>query len=176
MAYQSLANKLQQFGVDLSPQNRQIVQVPDFYDEVPPGSHVAVPSYRTLLGPWHHGLYIGDKKIIHMTGEGKEDAHVQQTSVNEFTIGTNVVALVLYADDGAASRAASVEAAQYLMNILPTANLYDIEHFNCEHFAVLCRTGLQRYAAAISTLLMLMYMLAPPIKKAGKPGVMQMLF
>ena len=51
MAYQSLANKLQQFGVDLSPQNRQIVQVPDFYYEVPPGSHVAVPSHKTLLGP-----------------------------------------------------------------------------------------------------------------------------
>lgn len=176
MAYQSLADKLQQLGVDLSPQNREIVAVADFYSDVPPGSHVAVPSSKTLLGPWHHGIYIGEKMMIHMTGQGKDDSHVQQTSVNEFTVGTSVVALVLYADDGDVARRASIQAALYLKDILPTANLYDLEHFNCEHFAVVCRTGLKRYAAACRAVSAHMQMLVPQVKKAGKPDLMQMLF
>lgn len=50
-----------------------------------------------------------------MTGEGKEDAHVQQTSVNEFTTGTNVVALVLYTDDGAMMEQQAEQQASRLL-------------------------------------------------------------
>lgn len=169
MAYEVLADYLQRLGVDLSPNNRKIVAAADFYTDVPSGSHIAIPSNRNLLGPWHHGLYIGNKLVIHMTGESKEDACIQQDTVNDFILGTSVIALVLYADDTDAARQASVRAALYLKDTLPTENLYNIAHFNCEHFAVLCRTGLKRYA--LSLLELSAYMQSPPprSRKAGKP-------
>lgn len=158
----------------MSPDNRKLVAAADFYTEVPSGSHIAVPSHRNQLGPWHHGLYIGDKRVIHMTGETKEDARVQQDTVNEFITGTSVIALVLYAEDADADRQASVQAALYLKDVLPTEGLYSITHFNCEHFAVLCRTGLKRYAPALLEVSAYMQSRAPPSRKAGKP-TMQML-
>lgn len=107
MAYQVLADQLQRIGVDLSPDNRKLVAVADFYTEVPSGSHIAVPSNRNLLGPWHHVLYIGDKQVIHMTGNTKEDAYIRQDFVTDFIIGTSVIALVLYAEDTDADRQTS---------------------------------------------------------------------
>ena len=174
MAYQVLADQLQHFGVDLAPDNRKIVAAADFYTEVPSGSHIAVPSNHNQLGPWHHGLYVGNKLVIHMTGETKEDARIQQDTVNDFITGTSVIALVLYAEDTDADRQASVQAALYLKDVLPTENLYNIAHFNCDHFAVLCRTGLKRYAPALLKVSAHMQSRAPPSRKAGKP-MMQML-
>lgn len=175
MAYELLANELQRFGVDLSPNNRKLVAVADFYAEVPPGSHITVPSHRNQLGPWHHGLYIGNKLVIHMTGDTKENAHVKQDTVNNFITGTNIIALVLYAEDTDAGRQANIQTALYLKDVLPTEDLYSIAHFNCEHFAVLCRTGLSRYAPALLQVSAYMQPRAPASKRIGKP-MLQMFF
>ena len=130
-------------GVDLSPTNKDLVYVADFYEKVPAGSHLAVPSKETLLGPWHHGVYVGNKRVIHMCGLSKVDAHVQETSFNEFMKGTSLVAVVTYADETEETLARTVAVARYLKDNLPVENLYKITDFDCEHFASLCKAGLK---------------------------------
>lgn len=94
--------------------------------------------------------------------------------MNDFIIGTSVIAWVLYNEDTDADRQASKQAASYLKDVLPTENLYSIATFNCEHFAVLCRTGLNRCATALLEVLALMQSSTRPSRKADKP-MLQML-
>ena len=87
-----------------------------------------------------------------MYSDNNEEARVQTCSVNDFTTGTNFIALVLYEDDSHMSRQASVLAALFLQDTIKVRDLYEIAGFNCEHFASLCRTGLTRYVTGTKTL------------------------
>lgn len=146
--YNDMAQALRSLGVDLSPTNKDLVNITAFLT-IPDGSHIAVPSDRSLLGPWHHGIKIGPNTVMHMYGDNKEDAHIQECSAEAFTAATRLVAVVQYAGDSEHLRAASVSAAHLLKENLRTYDLYSITGLNCEHFAVLCRAGLDRYTASI---------------------------
>ena len=149
-------------GADLSPTDKRLVDVADFYEEVPAGSHVAIPSHSTGLGPWHHGIYIGNKRVIHMIGSSKDDAHVQHTCFNDFKRGSSVIAVVLYADETPLTLERTVSAAHYLKNMLPVQNLYQILGFNCEHFAVLCKVGPDRCVPSCDHVRRLLHAPCPP--------------
>ena len=83
---------------------------------------------------------------MHMYGDCKKDARIQECTAAKFTAATRVVAVVQYDSDSENLRAASVNAAYALKETLKNhADLYNIAGFNCEHFAVLCRSGLTRY-------------------------------
>lgn len=144
-SYADVARILRDFGLDLSPSDKQLVDVTSFL-AIPVGSHIAVPSHRNLLGPWHHGIKVQNEVVMHMYGDSKEDARIQECTAAEFTAATRVVAVVQYDLDNEHMRASTVEAAFSLKEALKNhADLYDIAGFNCEHFAVLCRSGLSRY-------------------------------
>ena len=147
--YDDMAQALKGFGLDLSPSSKCLVNVTAFL-RIPDGSHIAVPSDQSLLGPWHHGIKIGPDTVMHMYGHSKEDAHIQECTAEEFTAATRMVAVVQYGDDTDESRAASVNAAYFLKENLRQFDLYSIVGFNCEHFAVLCRSGLTRYTSSIT--------------------------
>ena len=151
-SYESLCLKLRELRVDLSPSDKRLISVADFYQDIPEGSHIAVPSHASRLGSWHHGIFMGSKRVMHMYGDNNEEARVRMCSVNDFTSGTNVIALVLYEDDSHMSRQASVLAALFLQDTMKVRDLYEIAGFNCEHFALLCRTGLTRYVTGTRTL------------------------
>ena len=70
---------------------------------------------RSLLGPWHHGIRDGHNSVIHMEGDGKEDARVRRCTLSEFTKGTQLVALVLYDDDSFEQRKETVKAARWML-------------------------------------------------------------
>ena len=159
--YESLSSKLRELGIDLSPSDKRLINVADFYQDIPEGSHIAVPSHESRLGPWHHGIFMGSKRVMHMYGNSKEDAHVQTCTVNEFTSGTNVIALVIYEDDSLMSRQASIQAALFLQTTMKARDLYEIAGFNCEHFSVLCRTGLTRYSTSTKILFYLLHNSCP---------------
>ena len=140
---------LKALNLDLSPTARVLVPVLHFLRDVQAGSHIAVQIREG--GPWHHGVYAGDDAVIHLFGDDKGDAHVQQCSVLDFIKGKSIVAVVTYEGDSDEKLKASVQAAKMLMLKLPQRNLYDVRTFNCEHFAVLCRSGLERYDEACAS-------------------------
>lgn len=170
-----LALFLTKHGVDLSPTNKILVDPTDFYEEVAVGSHIARPCQESHLGPWHHGIFVGNKRVIHMSGDTVEDALIQQCSVRDFFQGHNATAVVLYAGDDDAHREATVLAATKLAadaagpRILIN-HMFDILDFNCEHFAVLCRTGLDgdRYDSSLETIACMLRGASPEVPFAGK--------
>ena len=117
--YESLSSKLRDLGIGLSPSDNRLINVADFYKDFLDGSHIAVPSHESRWGSWHHGVFMGSKQVMHMYGNNKKDAHVQLCSVNEFTAGTNVIALVIYEDDSHTS----VQAALFLQNTMKVHDL-----------------------------------------------------
>jgi lecithin:retinol acyltransferase len=48
------------------------------------GDHLFVKRKRWFLIYYHHGIFAGDGKVIHLTGPRKKDAKVIETSLEEF--------------------------------------------------------------------------------------------
>jgi hypothetical protein len=137
-SYDDIARLLRDFGLDLSPSNKQLVDITAFL-AIPVGSHIAAPSHQKLLGPWHHGIKVESDIVMHMYGDCKENARIQECTAALFTAATRVVAVVQYDSDSEKLRNASVNAAYALKEGLKDhTGLYNIAGFNCEHFAVLC--------------------------------------
>ena len=148
MIYEALADFLQGLRLDLSPSNRKVIDKLDFRESVPYGSHIAVPSHSSQLGPWHHGILIDSLEVIHMYGDSKSPARVRSCPLKDFTAGTDLIAVVLYEGDSDAHRRDTRLAAEWMLRVFGNAAepLYNIMGFNCEHFALLCRHGLSRFA------------------------------
>ena len=173
--YENLSLMLRRLGIDLSPTNKRLVEPTEFYDEVAVGSHIARPSHKSLLGPWHHGIFVGNKTVIHMFGETVREACIQLCSVSEFVKGCNKIAVVLYDDDDDVHRKATVHVAYMLAEDadgprIMINQMYNIGNFNCEHFAVLCRTGLGRYDLGVQSIFNMLHDAVPEVVYFGKFG------
>src|SRR5579862_6970037 len=100
-----------------------------------PGDHL-----RVHRGPyWHHGIYVGDGWIIHLSGlfGGKDAAEVQWCRLEAFVgaSGLDAVEVVPY---GHADPVDVVLArAQSQLGRVG----YNLGQDNCEHFARWCKTG-----------------------------------
>ncbi len=164
MTYEALADFLQELQLDLSPSNREVIDKLDFKASTPYGSHIAVPSRSSQLGPWHHGILIDSQDVIHMYGDSKSVARVRSCSLKNFTSGTDFIVVVLYEGDGDAHRIDTVSAAKWMLRNFGDAAdpLYNIIGFNCEHFAILCRHGLSRFTHVC---MMLPQVFVTPVKQ-----------
>ncbi len=87
---------------------------------------------------YHHGIYIGDNKVIHFNGElfrGKNGAKITMTSLKDFLKGGNleIVPYKIGIDE--------VEVLKRANSLLNKGD-YSIFFNNCEHFANYCFTGI----------------------------------
>jgi hypothetical protein len=122
--------------LDLNPRKAHLVYTPDFYERVPPGSHIVAPS-EDKLDPWNHAVYMGGRRIIHGDSTGmKEDC------VNDFVENSNAVCIIEYDEDGQWPRAATIRAVRFLKNM----KQHPEKRF--ANVPVLCRVGLERYDLA----------------------------
>jgi hypothetical protein len=122
-------------GLDTVPGICKLVNLKNFYREVKPGDHIAIPSNSKLEGPWHHAIYIGDDKLI-------LSAQQQIRCVDMDTFALQVTfAVVIYENDSDKKRQTTIECANTLIGAKPTKSL------KCEIFPVLCRTGVKRCAS-----------------------------
>jgi len=109
------------------------------------GAHI-----RVFANPiWHHGIYIGDHRVIHLSGgqEGKsfsrkKRACVQEADLKDFC-GEEDLEIVRYANimgeihvypDGD-----DINAVNLAKKFLGRGN-YKVATNNCEHFAIYCKT------------------------------------
>jgi cell wall-associated NlpC family hydrolase len=96
------------------------------------GDHIYVK--RLLYS--HHGIYAGDGKVIHYTGEEKEkkDPSVRETEINDFLKGGKLK-----------KRNYKRRLPSYETLSLAKEHLFDkcysLTLNNCEHFATYCATG-----------------------------------
>ncbi|MCJ7595270.1 MAG: lecithin retinol acyltransferase family protein [Desulfobacterales bacterium] len=99
-----------------------------------PGDHIC--ARRTSRFYTHHGIYMGDGKVIHVTGSIREkvDPEVRETDLSTFLKG------------------GTLKRRQYKVRLPPSETIriakrhisdksYSMIWNNCEHFATYCATG-----------------------------------
>ena len=103
-----------------------------------PGAHLAAPR----RGFVHHGLYVGDGRVIHYRGFDRllRRHPVQEVSLTTFAGGRGFAVLPCPTtrDDGAA--AAAVSRARSRLG----EDRYRLWSNNCEHFTTWCLHGVSR--------------------------------
>jgi hypothetical protein len=116
---------------------------PDNY--LKPGDFVMVcrKSFLGLTKLYHHaGIYVGNKKIIHVTGSGskvKSEAYVRETDWNTF-YGDEKTEVVIFCFFF--KRKSPVEIVNQAKKLIGTRkNEYDILMRNCQNFASYCHIG-----------------------------------
>lgn len=125
-----------------------------------PGAHIAVPFeiVGTNALMWHHGIYIGNRKIIDLSNNHSGVGDIQEKSVISFVKdnlklpgNTNLrysFALIHYPNDSDESQLRTVHVAKTLLIQSaqnPHKKLYHLANSNSETFATLCRTGQLNY-------------------------------
>ena len=155
-----LSSLIDEFGlVDLKPDNgfeRRVSQ----WLSVPIGSHVAVK--RGAI--YHHGITSENGTVIHLFGSSFADAVIREGSDEEFLRNDTTFFEIVYENDDEHHRERTLHRARALCERLTfTAGLYDIFNFNCETFAVLCRTGTLRFRDYIPLTLTIYFYFLPKI-------------
>lgn len=100
--------------------------------DFPLGAHLVTP--RTVYS--HHGIYIGDGKVIHYSGlaSGIESGPVEITNLEDFCSG-NDVNVKTYKD----SYSAETIVGRAMSRVGESS--YSVFNNNCEHFCLWCITG-----------------------------------
>jgi len=141
---------LQKPLLELEPIHNTMVKECNFYEQILEGSQIAYQTSAPGRGNfiWHHGIYIGNKKVIHMYGGNKENAKIRCDSVETFMEHANGRCIVIeYDNDNHESRLLTCYFAKFFLESHGSVQgLYNISSFNCEHFATFCRTGRWRLA------------------------------
>ena len=126
--------------VDLAPSHGEQKRAVSF-GRIPVGSHVAVSS-NTI---YHHGIFIGEGKVIHFTGTDKTNSVITESTDEEFMGESTTFFLINYDNDNPDRLALTVRVAKFIEQRLHNQNgMYNAFSCNCESFAVFCRTGLLR--------------------------------
>ena len=120
--------------VDLTPSNGEQRRAVSF-GRIPVGSHVAVGS-NTI---YHHGIFIGEGKVIHFTGTDKTNSVITESTDEEFMGESTTFFLINYENDNPDRLALTVRVAKFIEQRLH--NQVGETPSNCESFAVFCRTG-----------------------------------
>jgi hypothetical protein len=100
------------------------------------GDHIKVRRYGLLYA--HHGIDLGDGRIVHFGEPGKEapQASVRITSLEDFLKGGRPL-VVEYPPETALDPEESVRLALAEVGEMG----YSLAFNNCEHFATYCKTG-----------------------------------
>lgn len=105
-------------------------------DKLEPGDHLCVRRYGMVYS--HHGIYSGDRKVIHYTDiqglMNKRVSRVVETSLEEF-LGSGILRRRKHVNS--AHPDTILERARAGLN----EAAYHLVFNNCEHFATWCATG-----------------------------------
>ena len=110
------------------------------------GDHLTVPLASSRIGT-HHGIYVGDGKVIHFTGFDAKTARLVEQTLEEFSLGRRI-SVVSYASKRCQANSVVVRTARKYLQQADTYPPYDVLDNNCEHFATMCKTGRRESAQA----------------------------
>lgn len=99
-----------------------------------PGDHICVKRKGRFYT--HHGIYLGDRRVIHFSGSIREkvDPKVRETDLSTFLRGGKV------RRRNHRERLAPSETVRIARDLLSKGK-YSMIWNNCEHFATYCATG-----------------------------------
>ena len=123
-------------------------------DQLKPGDHIYV--YRDWLLYAHHGIYLGENKVVHFTGPKKKSSvRISRDTLKEFSEGAQVrlvaygisSAMVDWSRRGTCHKEDSdrveivLRRAKHYLEHPDDWPAYHVIKNNCEHFAFFCKTG-----------------------------------
>ena len=99
-----------------------------------PGDHICVRRRGRFYT--HHGIYVGDGRVIHLAGSTREklDAEVHETDLSKFLNG-GILRRVDHDERLPTSETVNIARRQL------SDRTYSMMWNNCEHFATYCATG-----------------------------------
>lgn len=106
-----------------------------FEIDLQPGDHVYVRRYSRFYS--HHGIYMGNNRVVHHTGLGekeKKNPSVKVTGLEEFLKGSTLRRC------NYKERLPNDETLKLVREYLTDGD-YSLIFNNCEHFATYCATG-----------------------------------
>lgn len=108
------------------------------------GDHIYVDRYLGIYT--HHGIYIGDEKVIHYSGlaNGLEGGKIEEISLSEFKKDGQYLTKYIYEEKFYYPRYKIVERAKSKLD----EDSYHLFNNNCEHFAHWCVTG-EKYSTQV---------------------------
>ena len=104
-------------------------------EELIPGDHIY--TWRRGILYTHHGIYIGNNKVIHLSGSEENEKinpTVKETSLEYFLRGGTLKRIEY------SQRLDRNETLRITNNSLHDTT-YNILFYNCEHFATYCASG-----------------------------------
>jgi hypothetical protein len=145
---------LQQMGLDLRPSNSIVLTESHAHLHIVEGDHLAVVIIGSG-GVYHHGIYLGVRDGIPKvadfsspTGDKKmRDGRLRIVDYTDFVRDKGLVYVVPYEKDSpekldADNRRNAVELAILMVNDPnPDFHKYNLMSWNCECFALMCKTG-----------------------------------
>ena len=124
------------------------------------GEHIAILGHGDVA--WHHGIYVGSALVV---DNCKRDG-VRSRSLKSF-VEDNCASLIVkvkYVGDCSIQRKATIERAKAFLKEADALQ-YNLAHFNCETFAMICRLGRCGLSASVAHLLQKMALSRPVSKK-----------
>lgn len=101
-----------------------------------PGDHIA----SSRCGYWHHGIYVGDGRVVHYAGlsTSLQRGPVEEVSLEEFAHGRGLVVV--------SQSFSTYQACEVVIRARSRLgeSRYGILTNNCEHFCTWCVTGESR--------------------------------
>ncbi|MGY2491492.1 lecithin retinol acyltransferase family protein [Cupriavidus sp. CP313] len=118
---------------------------PDAGTEPPLGAHLITPRH----GYSHHGIYVGDGKVVHYAGLARSlrRGPVEEVSITCFAAGYEV--LIEPGADPVYARHEAVRRARSRLG----ENRYRLLTNNCEHFCAWCLYGVSRSEQVLACLI-----------------------
>ena len=111
----------------------------DYYNrEIQIGDHIKTPRYNGVYT--HHGVYIGDNKVIHFSGEladgivglisGKKELMIEYESIDNFELGCKSIIVNKIAPTVIEDYTEFLENTERYLG----PKQYNLITYNCEHF------------------------------------------
>lgn len=124
------------FGASSDGEPQHLDQLLASGKEPPAGSHVISPR----RGYMHHGIYVGDDKVVHYGGlaRGQLRGRIEEVSLEQFAYGRSV--WIRSSDQLAFSPQEVIRRARSRVG----ENRYRVLRNNCEHFCEWCLRGESR--------------------------------
>ena len=154
--YNRIKIEIERSQIDSLPWGTEIA-VSRSCESLPSSSHQFLCRNVTKRGYYfHHGLYLGNERIIHFYGENMDsrNAKITVSSVEEFLGPSDEncsIYVVKYKNNEVVSR--ECETFQRVNDVLANPVLfgeYDVEKNNCETFTTWLKTGTKRSIQAES--------------------------
>ena len=105
------------------------------------GDHIAIKGIEVSVEYYHHGIYLGENKVVHTGATSKGDAVPRNTDMQMFLKHRENLLRINYPAEECLPPDRVAETAKFISKNPKLWGPMRLFTNNCEHFATYCKTG-----------------------------------